>query len=161
MNRVPLEELTTEMADQQDFQKAAYIAYSAWEKCQEAKELFSKGKISSVQMEWACARANRMEAEETLIGTKTILDNLGSRVDWAAPVYEISKLDYKNAEQAEQNAIDRGAVPSELGYEPPGEGEGPTLPVDTSDPTIASDKLILDTVPIVDTNCPSPPCNQQ
>jgi len=148
LNKVPLEELTTTQADQHELQKAAYIAYDAWERCQEAQELFKKGKISKVQMQWSCARYNKLSAEETLVGTKAILDNLGSRVGWAAPVYEISKLDHKNAEQAEQNAIDRGAVPNVLGYAPPGEGE--TLPINLSDPSVNTN-YILDTLPIRDT----------
>jgi len=153
MDKVPLEELTTTQADQQEFQKAAYIAYDAWERCLEAQELFKKGKISKVQMEWTCARYNKLSAEETMAGTKAILDNLGSRVGWAAPVYEISKLDHKNAEQAEQNAIDRGAVPTVLGYAPPGEGETP--PINLSDPNINTN-YILDTLPIVDTSAATP-----
>jgi hypothetical protein len=149
MNKVPLEELTTAQADQHEFQKAAYIAYDAWERCQEAQELFKKGKISKVQMQWSCARYNKLSAEETLVGTQAILDNLGSQVEWAAPVYEISKLDFDNAEQAEQNAIDRGAEPTALGYEPPGEGETPSI--NLSDPSF-NPNLILDTLPITDTS---------
>jgi len=149
MDKVPLEELTTSQADQHALQKAAYIAYDAWERCQEAKELFKKGKIPSVQMEWACARSNAMTALELSIGTKTILDNnLGSQIEWAAPVYEISKLDLENAKKEEQNAIDRGAEPTVLGYEPPGEGE--TAPINLSDPTIESGKVVLDSLPIRD-----------
>ena len=154
MDKVPLEALTTDQADQHELQKSAYIAYAAWERCQEAKELFKKGKIPKVQMEWTCARYNKLSAEETMIGTKDILDNLGSQVEWAAPVYEISKLDFDNAEQAEQNAIDRGAVPTVLGYEPPGEGEA--LPINLSDPNINTNNYILDTVPIRDTSAATP-----
>ena len=153
MNKVPLEELTTTQADQHEFQKAAYIAYDAWERCQEAQELFKKGKISKVQMQWACARYDELSANETLIGTKAILDNLGSQVEWAAPLYEISKLDHKNALQNEQNAIDRGAEPTVLGYEPP--GTGGTLPINLSDPSINTN-YILDTLPIRDTNAATP-----
>lgn len=101
-------------------------------------------------MEWTCARADKMAAEETLIGTKVILDNLGSQVEWAAPAYEISKLDFENAEQAEQNAIDRGAEPTVLGYEPPGAGEGLPPTVNLSDPNINTSQYILDTIPIAD-----------
>jgi hypothetical protein len=157
MDRVPLEELTTAQADQHVLQKAAYEAYSAWEKCQEAKELFSKGKIPSVQMEWACARSNSMNALELSIGTKAILDNnLGSQIEWAAPVYEISILDFENAKKEEQHFIDLGAEPIVLGYEPPGEGEGFTPPVNTSDPTIDTGKVVLDSVPIRSTVTPVP-----
>ena len=148
MDKVPLEELTTSQADQHALQKAAYEAYTAWEKCQEAKELFKKGKIPSVQMEWACARADKLAAQETMMGTKEILDNnLGSQIEWAAPFYEISKLDFENAEKEEQNFIDLGAEPIVLGYLPPGLAEIFTPPINLSDPTIVPDKVVIDALP--------------
>ena len=153
INKVPLEELTTAQADQHAFQIAAYLAYDAWKRCQEAQELFKKGKITKVQMQWSCARYDELSAEETMIGTKAILDNLGSGVDWAAPVYEISKLDFENAKKEEQNFIDLGAEPTVLGYEPPGEGE--TLPINLADPTI-NPNYIIDTLPIRDAVAASP-----
>jgi hypothetical protein len=168
----PSEVLTTDQADLIPIQKASYIAFIAWQKCQEAKklfeeakELFNKGKIPSeqvqkllLQWQWSCARARRLSAQETMIGTEDILDNLGMRVEWAAPSHEIAKLDFESAEQAEQNAIDLGAVPSLLGYEPPGEGEGGLPPtINLSDPS-NNQNLILDTLPIADTGCASPPC---
>jgi hypothetical protein len=153
MGGIPLEVLTTDQADQHELQKAAYIAYAAWERCQEAKELFKKGKIPKVQMEWACARYDKLSAEETMIGTKDILDNLGSQVEWAAPLYEISKLDFENAKKEEQNFIDLGAEPTALGYETPGEGE--TLPINLSDPSVNTN-YILDSLPIRDTLSATP-----
>jgi len=150
MGQVPLEELTTNQADQHEFQKAAYIAYNAWEKCEEAKESYRKGKIPLVQMEWACARYKAMTAEEVLIGTKAILDNLGSEIEWAKPLNEISKLDNENAKQEEQDAIDRGAEPTALGYEPPSVAEGVPPPINISDPGINTNN-ILDTLPIRNT----------
>ena len=163
MNKVPLEVLATEQADLIPIQKASYIAFQAWQKCQEAKELFEKakelfkeGKIPSVQKQlvqwqWACSRANKYSAEEMMIGTKDILDNLGLQVEWAAPAHEISKLDYENAKQDEQNAIDLGAVPSVLGYELPGAEKELTLPNNFSEQPIASDRVVIDSPPISNT----------
>jgi hypothetical protein len=162
MGKIP-EELTLAQADQHELQKAAYIAYNAWEKCREAKERAAKGEIPTVQMEWACARYKAKAAEEVLIGIKTILDNnLGSEIDWAKPVYEISKLDDENAKQEEQHTIDLGAVPTEEGYQPPGEGfrAGFTPPINISDPVVNTKNLILDTVPIRDTAAVSPATSQ-
>ena len=156
MNELPLKAYTTDQADQHVLQKASYEAYNAWLKCEEAKKLFKKGKIRKVQMEWTCAISDKYAAQELFLGTKEILDNLGSKVDWAAPYNEISKLDLENAIKKEQNAIDNGAVPTPLGYEPPGEGEKP--PINLSDPNINTN-YILDTLPIADTGCASPPCN--
>jgi hypothetical protein len=152
MGKIP-EELPLGQADQNELQKAAYIAYNAWERCREAKERAAKGEIPPVQAEWACARAKAMSAEETMIGIQAILDNnLGSEIEWAEPLYEISKIDDENAKQEEQHTIDLGAVPSEEGYQPPGQGfaGGFTPPINLSDPVVNPNKYILDTVPIKD-----------
>jgi len=173
INNLPSKELTTAQADQHAIQKASYIALMAWQKCQEAKELynkakeqFNKGKIPSkqvqkllVQWQWSCARYEELSANEVLIGTEDIINNLGDRVEWAAPYNKIAKLDHENALQNEQNAIDLGAVPTLLGYEPPGEGEPP--PINLADPNF-DPNLILDTlplrrvVPITDTSAATP-----
>ena len=158
MGKIP-EELTLAQADQHELQKAAYLAYNAWLKCQIAKKKAADGKITSVQMEYECARYSLYSAEEVLAGTKAILDNgLGSEINWAEPVYEISQVDYENAKQEEQHALDLGAVPIAEGYQPPGEGlaAGFTPPINTSDPNIDTGKYILDTVPIKDTLATSP-----
>jgi hypothetical protein len=144
---IPLEELTTDQADQHVLQKAAYEAYNAWLKCEEAKKKFANGKIALIQTEFECARYNKLAAQELFFGTKAILDNLGSKVEWAGPANEISKLDLENAENEMQNALDNGAVQTVLGYEPPGEGEPP--PINLSDPGF-NKNLILDTLPLSD-----------
>ena len=45
MGKIP-EELTLAQADQHELQKAAYIAYNAWVKCEEAKKKAANGKIT-------------------------------------------------------------------------------------------------------------------
>lgn len=145
------EDLTVDQADQQKLQKAAYITYNAWRKCQIAQKKAADGKIPLVQSEFECARYRLHSADEALAGTTAILNNnLGSEIDWAKPVYEISKIDLANAKKDEQTAIKNGAVPTEEGYEPPGGTTGLKPPINISDPDINRGKYILDAVPIRD-----------
>jgi hypothetical protein len=156
MGKIP-EELTLPQADQHELQKAAYLAYNAWLKCQIAKKKAADGKITAVQTEFECARYRLYSAEEVLAGTQAILDNnLGSEIDWAQPLYDISKLDSEIAKKDEQNALNNGAVSTPEGYEPPGGEAGFTPPINISDPGIDTGKYILDTVPIRDTGAATP-----
>jgi hypothetical protein len=145
MGKIP-EELTVEQADQHELQKAAYLAYNAWLKCQTAKKKAADGKITAVQMEYDCSRYRLYSAEEGLADARAINNNLG--IDWAIPYYEISKLDSENAKKDVQNALNNGAVPTPEGYQPPGGEVGFTSPINISDPNIDTGKYILDTVPL-------------
>ncbi|MCJ7540428.1 MAG: hypothetical protein MUO88_12270, partial [Desulfobacterales bacterium] len=150
------EELTLTQADQHEFQKAAYIAYEAWLKCEEAKKKAANGKITQVQMEFECARYNVKAAEEVLIWATAILNNnLGSEIELAAPISEISKLEIEKGNQELSDLIDLGAEPTAEGYQPPGEFERFTN-YDLKDPIIVTNKLILDTVPLSDSDSTSP-----
>jgi len=150
MGEVPFELLTLEQADQHEFQKAAYIAYDAWLKCEEAKKKFANGKIALLQMEFECARYKVRNSEEVLIWSMAILDNnLGSEIPLAAPMSEISKLEIEKGKQEVENLIDLGAEPTAEGYQPP-DFTADVIPFNTSDPII-SDKLVIDSLPVVDT----------
>ena len=107
-------------------------------------------------MEFECARYKVRNSEEVLIWSMAILDNnLGSEIPLAAPMSEISKLEIEKGKQEVENLIDLGAEPTAEGYQPPGEAEGFTtdaIPptINTSDPVL-SDKFVIDSVPLVDT----------
>ena len=145
MGKIP-EELTVGQADQNDLQKAAYLAYNAWLKCQIAKKKAADGKITPVQMEYECSRYSLYSAEEGLADAIAINNNLD--INWVTPYYEISKLDSENAKKDVQNALNNGAVPTPEGYQPPGGPVGITTPINISDPNINTNKYILDTVPL-------------
>jgi hypothetical protein len=149
MGKIPEKELTIEQADQNELQKAAYLAYNAWLKCQIAKKKAADGKITAVQMEYECSRYRLYSAEEGVTDASAINNNLG--IDWATPYYEISKLDSENAKKDVQNALNNGAVPTPEGYQPPG-GAGFTPPINISDPSINTKNFILDTVPLSPSN---------
>lgn len=149
MGEIP-EELTVEQADQHGLQKAAYMAYNAWLKCKTAKKKLADGKITAVQMEYDCARYRLYSAEEGLSDAIAINNNLG--INWATPYYEISKLDSENAKKDVQNALNNGAVPTPEGYQPPGAAAGFTPPFNISDPSIDTNNLILDNVPMSRSN---------
>jgi len=163
MGKIP-EELTVAQADQHELQKAAYLAYNAWLKCQTAKKKAVDGKITAVQMEYECSRYRQYSADEVLAGTQAILNNnLGSAIPWAEPVYEISKLDSENAKKDEQNALNNGAVSTPEGYEPPGGLVGttpPITPINTSEPSVDTRTYILDRVQSREIEASSPPANQ-
>jgi hypothetical protein len=151
MGEMPIEELTLGQADQHEFQKAAYIAYDAWLKCEEAKKQAADGKITQVQMEFVCARSRVRNFEEVSIWATAILDNnMGKDIPLAAPLSEIVKLEIEEGKQQEQYYLDLGAEPTAEGYEPPG-FTADIIPFNTSDPII-SDKLVIDSLPIVDTD---------
>jgi hypothetical protein len=164
MGEVPLEVLTLEQADLNEFQKAAYIAYNAWLKCEEAKKKLANGKIALIQMEFECTRYNLYNSKEVLIWATAILNNnLGKEIPLAAPMSEISKLEIEKDNQKLSDLIDLGAEPTAEGYQPPGEAEGfatDVLPplINISDPIIYTDKVVLDYVPLSDSG-PCSPCN--
>ena len=153
MGKIP-EELTVGQADQNELQKAAYLAYNAWLKCQIAKKKLADGKITPVQMEYDCSRYRLYSAEEGLADAIAINNNLD--INWVTPYYEISKLDSENAKKDVQNALNNGAVPTPEGYQPPGGPVGITPPINISDPNINTNNYILDTVPLKDTTESSP-----
>ena len=149
--------LTQEQSDQNEIQKAAYIAYDAWLKCEEARKKFANGKTALIQMEFECTRYKKLSALESLVGVTAIINNnLGSDIEWAEPVYEISKLDVEKYTQEVENLIVRGAIPTTEGYELPGEAERFTtdaIPTgyDTSDQELNPEEEVIDSVPVVDT----------
>lgn len=147
---------TQQQADQHEFQKAAYIAYDAWLKCEEAKKKAADGKITQVQMEFVCARSRVRNFEEVSIWATAILDNnMGKDIPLAAPLSEISKLEIEEGKQQEQYYLDLGAEPTAEGYEPP-DFTADIIPFNTSDPIIVSDKLVIDSVPVRDEVAASP-----
>ncbi|MCJ7541507.1 MAG: hypothetical protein MUO88_17810, partial [Desulfobacterales bacterium] len=119
------EELTQTQSDQHDFMQAAYNAYNAWLKCEEAKKKAADGKITKVQMEFECTRYNLYNSKEVSIWATAILDNnMGKDIPLAATMSEISKLEIEKDNQILSDLTDLGAEPTVLGYEPPGEAEG-------------------------------------
>jgi hypothetical protein len=107
-------------------------------------------------MEYECARYNKMAAQESLTGVTAILNNnLGAEIEWAIPIYEISKLDVEKYKQEVENLIDLGAVPTDEGYQPPVEAEGFTTDV-FKDPIIITDKAVIDYVPLSDSGAATP-----
>lgn len=115
-----------ELVDQNPIQKAAYLANAAWERCIEAKEKAAKGEIPTVQMEWACAYAREMSAEEAKTYLLILIENNPSEevVEWAEELLGEKNNEIEKAKEEQQLYIDRGAVPEELEYTPPGdEGE--------------------------------------
>lgn len=157
------EDVPLDQADQDVFQKAAYLAYNAWLRCEEAKKKAADGKIVKLQMEFECTRYELYSSKEVLIWTTAIQDNnLGEEIPFAEPLSEISKFKIKKDNQKLSELMDLGAVPTAEAYQPPGEQlvvgiTPPNIPSDdTSDPVIDTKNLILDTVPIRDTGATSP-----
>ena len=121
-----------ELVDQNPIQIAAYLANAAWERCIEAKEKAAKGEIPTVQMEWACAYAREMSAEEAKTYLLVLIENNPSEevVEWAEELLGEKNNEIEKAKEEQQLYMDRGAVPEELEYTPPGtegeaEGAGP------------------------------------
>ena len=115
-----------ELVDQNPIQIAAYLANAAWERCIEAKEKAAKGEIPTVQMEWACAYAREMSAEEAKTYLLVLIENNPSEevVEWAEELLGEKNNEIEKAKEEQELYIDRGAVPEELEYTPPGdEGE--------------------------------------
>jgi hypothetical protein len=119
-------DVSKELVDQNPIQKAAYLANAAWERCIETKEKAAKGEIPTVQMEWACAYAREMSAEEAKTYLLVLIENNPSEevVEWAEEILGEENDKIEKEREAQQLYIDRGAVPEELEYTPPGaEGE--------------------------------------
>jgi hypothetical protein len=147
MGKIP-EELTVDQADQHELQKAAYKAYNAWLKCEEAKKKAADGKITLLTMEYECTRYNLYNFKEVNIWATAIQDNnLDKEIPFVAPLSEISKFEIEKDNQKLSDLIDRGAEPTAEGYQPPGGEVGftpPITPINTSEPSVDTRPDILD-----------------
>jgi hypothetical protein len=110
-----------ELIDQNPIQQASYLANAAWERCIEAKEKAANGEISTVQMEWACAYAREMSANEAKTYALALIKNNPSEevVAWAEEILGEENNKIEKAKEDQQLYIDLGAVPEELEYTPP------------------------------------------
>ena len=110
-----------ELIDQNPIQQASYLANAAWERCIEAKEKAAKGEISTAQMEWACAYAREMSANEAKTYALALIKNNPSEevVAWAEEILGEENNKIEKAKEDQQLYIDLGAVPEELEYTPP------------------------------------------
>jgi len=143
-------ELTQTQSDQHEFMQAVWNVYNAWLKCEEAKKKFANGKMTKVQTEFECTRYDLLNSTEVSIWATAILNNnMGSEIELAAPLSEISKLNIEQDKQKLSDLIDRGAELTFYAYGPP-DFTADVIPLNTSDPIIVSDKLVIDSVPIRD-----------
>ena len=138
--------LTQQQADQHEFMRAAYNAYNAWLKCEEAKKKFANGKMTKVQTEFECTRYDLFNSTEVSIWATAILNNnMGKDIPLAAPLSEISKLNIEQDNQKLSDLIDRGAELTSYAYGPP-DFTADVIPPNYSDP-ILSGELVIDSLP--------------
>lgn len=150
----------TELVDQNPIQKAAYMAFTAAEKCRKDRVRSAKGEISPIQMKWACAYARKLAAKESMTWAEAVKKNNPHKetVKWAEQVIEEKKSEYEAAEKDEKTSLEKGATGETIKYVPPAtedKTEGYTEP-ETQEliPTKTNDEL---SDPIInDFESPSP-----
>jgi hypothetical protein len=115
-------EVSKEIIDQHPIQKASYLAYIAFERCREAEEKSARGELSPVQAQWFCARASEITAQEVQIWSETLIESNPHTevVEWAEEQHEEAEIQTADAQVAQEQAIEAGAVPLPEVYVPPG-----------------------------------------
>jgi hypothetical protein len=111
------------LADKNPIQRASYLAHAAYEKCNEDKAKAFRNEISPDQAEWSCARARELAAQEIITWTTVLIENnpYPETVEWAEQINEEAEVVSEDAQEAQSQAIDSGAIPSEDEGEPPAE----------------------------------------